>query len=416
MANKSEQVKEVTDFSKLRQDFPMLKKRVHGQRLVYLDSAATAQKPQVMIDAVTSYYQENYGTVHRAIYELAVTSTQQYNEARSKAQRLLNAGSDEEIIFTRGTTESINLVAYSFGKAFIKPGDEVLITELEHHGNIVSWQLMCEDRGATIRVVPVLDNGDLDMDAYRKLLNEKTRIVAVGHIANSIGTINPIKEIIKVAHDAGTHVLVDGAQAAPHQPVDVQDLDCDFYVFSGHKLYGPTGVGVLYGRKSLLDDMPPYQGGGDMIESVGFDRTSYNTLPLKFEAGTPMIAQVLGLGAAIDYVTDIGLEACHEHEKALLDAAIEGLEQIDGLRIIGNPKERAAIISFVLEGVHPFDLGTLLDLKGIAVRTGHHCAQPTMKRFCLEATTRASFAIYNDMEDVNCLVRGVEDVAKQLST
>jgi len=399
---------------KARDDFPMLKKTMHGKPLVYLDTAATAQKPQVVIDAINDFYEKRYGTVHRAVYELAVHSTHEYQEVRKKIAAFLHATKTEEIIFTRGTTESINLVAYSFGKAFIKLGDEVIISEIEHHSNIVPWQMMCEDRGAKLRIIPVNDNGVLKIEEYAKLLNSKTKLVSIGHISNSIGTQNPVKEMIAMAHKVGAKVLVDGAQAAPHLAVDVQDLDADFYVFSGHKLYGPTGIGILYGKESLLDAIPPYQGGGDMIESVSFDKTSYNVLPLKFEAGTPMIAEVIGLGAAIDYVNQLGLENIHAWEHELLVYATEQLKTIPEVHIIGTAPKKGAIISFKVDGVHPLDIGTMLDLRGIAMRTGHHCAQPTMKRFGVEATARASFGLYNNTEDVDRFIAALKQVIKLL--
>lgn len=402
------------DFDRLRDDFPMLKKSMHGKPLIYLDSGATAQKPQAVIDAITNFYTHDYGTVHRAVYELALNATLQYQEARQKIATLLNAEKVEEIIFTRGTTESINMIAYSFGKAFINEGDEILITEMEHHSNIVPWQILCEDRKAILKVVPMNEKGELDMEAYAKLLSNKTKLVAVAHIANSLGTINPIKEIIALAHKVGAKVLIDGAQAAPHMVVDVQDLDADFYVFSGHKFYGPTGIGILYGKASLLDAMPPYQGGGDMIEKVAFDKTTYNVLPMKFEAGTPMIAEVIGLGAAVDYVQKIGLQNIHDYEHGLLLHATEAISSVDGLRIIGTARDKAAIISFDVKGVHPLDIGTMLDLRGVAIRTGHHCAQPVMRHFNVPSTARASFAFYNTKEEVDRFVEALKEVTRML--
>lgn len=395
---------------KIRQDFPMLSKTMHGKPLIYFDSSATAHKPQCVIDAIQNFYQNHYSTVHRTVYEHAVLTTQRYQETRQKVQRLLNAQKVEEIIFTRGTTDAINMVAYSFGKAFIKPGDEIILTEIEHHANIVPWQIMCEDRGAILKIVPVDDNGDLKLEEFTKLLSPKTKLVAVTHVSNSLGTINPIKKIVKIAHDAGAKVLVDGAQAVPHMKVDVQDLDADFYVFSGHKLYGPTGIGVLYGKEDLLNAMPPYQGGGDMIDKVYFDKTSYNVLPLKFEAGTPLIAEVMGLGSAIDYINNIGLEEINLHEQQLLKYATAKMQAIKGLRIIGHPKEKAAIISFVVDGVHPLDIGTMLDLKGVAIRTGHHCSQPAMRRFCVPAMARASLALYNTKEEIDQFTTYLQEV------
>lgn len=391
-------------FKKVREDFPMLRKRMHGKPLVYLDSAATAQKPQAVIDAISRYYQEDYGTVHRAVYELSIRATKEYQQTREKIKSLLNAAKAEEIIFTRGATESINLIAYAFGKAFIKPGDEILITEMEHHSNIVPWQLLCEDRGAVLKVVPINDLGELILEEYEKLLTDKTRLVSLCHISNALGTVNPLKTIIAKAHRRGAKVLVDGAQSAPHMPIDVQDLDADFYVFSGHKFFGPTGIGVLYGKESLLNEMPPYQGGGDMIDSVSFDKTTYQVLPLKFEAGTPMIAEVIGLGAAVDYVQAIGFDAIQSWEHNLLQSATEQLREISGLRILGQSSQKGALITFVVEGVHPLDIGTMLDLQGIAVRTGHHCAQPVMRRFGVKSAVRASFAFYNTLAEVNAFV------------
>ena len=404
----------MTDFAKYRDDFPMLKKKMHGHPLIYFDSAATAQKPQVVIDTISDFYRNNYGTVHRAVYELAQNSTREYQAVRERIRTFLNAKKFEEIIYTRGTTESINMVAYSFGKAYIRPGDEVILSRLEHHSNIVPWQIMCEDRGASIKVIPCNEKGELDLNVFKTLLNEKTKMVAVGHVANSLGTINPIEEITRMAHAAGAKVLVDGAQAAPHLPIDVQKLDVDFYAFSGHKTFGPTGIGILYGKESLLESMPPYQGGGDMIKTVTFEKTTYNTLPVKFEAGTPMIAEVLGLGAAIDYITAIGMQEIKQWEEKLLHHATEQLEKIEGLRIIGKAKNKGAIISFVVEGAHPLDLGTLLDVKGIAVRTGHHCAQPVMDRFCLSGTTRASFAFYNTIDEIDRFIEVLKEVINQL--
>ncbi|MGK5594401.1 MAG: cysteine desulfurase [Parachlamydiaceae bacterium] len=401
---------------KLRQDFPMLQKTMHGKPLIYLDSAATAQKPLPVISAIDRFYREHYGTVHRAVYELSLYATEAYLAVRSKAQSFLNARKKEEVIFTRGTTESINLIAYSFGKAFIREGDEVLITEMEHHSNIVPWQLCCEDREAVLKVVPITDQGTLDLDALEKMLTDKTKIVAVAHISNSLGTINPIKQIAQLAHAKGAKILVDGAQAAPHLPIDVQDLDVDFYVFSGHKVYGPTGVGVLYGKEELLEQMPPYQGGGDMIDTVFFEKTTYAPLPLKFEAGTPMIAEVIGLGAALDYINKIGVQAIREWEHELIQYATQGVLDIPGFKVIGQAPEKAAILSFVIQGLHPLDIGTLLDLKGIAVRTGHHCAQPVMRHFGVPGTARASFGLYNTKEEIDHFKLALLEVIAQLKS
>ncbi len=402
------------DVHKIRQDFPMLSKTMHGKPLIYFDSSATAQKPQCVIDEIQDFYQNHYSTVHRTVYELAVYATQRYQEIRQKVQKLINAKKVEEIIFTRGTTDSINMAAYSFGKAFIKPGDEVLISEIEHHANIVPWQMMCEDRGSILKVAPVDDRGDLNLNEFRNMLSPKTRLVAITHVSNSLGTVNPIKEIVKIAHQAGAKVLVDGAQAIQHMKVDVQELDADFYAFSGHKFYGPTGIGILYGKEELLNIMPPYQGGGDMIEKVYFDKTSYNALPLKFEAGTPLISEVMGLGAAIDYINEIGIAEIQTYEQELLTYATEKMQSIQGLQIIGQPKEKAAIISFVVNGVHPLDIGTMLDLKGVAIRTGHHCTQPAMRRFCVPAMARASFAFYNTKEEIDQFIIYLKEVIKLL--
>lgn len=399
---------------KIRNDFPMLSKSMRGKPLVYFDSGATAQKPLQVIETLDHFYRDHYGTVHRAIYELAEYSTQAYSAVREKVRAFLNASAVEEIIFTKGTTESINLVASSFGKAFVKAGDEILISTIEHHSNIVPWQILCADRGATLKVIPVDDTGVLDIGEYQKLLTPKTRLVALTHVANSIGTLNPIKEMTAMAHQVGAYVLADGAQAAPHLPLDVRSLDVDFYVFSGHKLYGPTGVGILYGREELLQQMPPYQGGGDMIAHVTFEKTTYNTLPLKFEAGTPMIAEVIGLGAAIDYIESIGREAIFHHETNLLHYATERFVEMPQAKIIGKAPHKGAIISFVVEGAHHLDVGTLLDLKGVAVRTGHHCAQPTMQRYGVPGTVRASFGLYNTQAEIDIFIDAMKDVIKKL--
>ncbi len=399
---------------KCRNDFPMLKQRMHGKPLIYLDSAATAQKPQSVIDAVSGFYTNSYGTVHRAVYELAKHSTEHYQKVREKVRAFLGAAKSAEVIFTRGTTESINLVAYSFGKRFVKAGDEILISAMEHHSNIVPWQILCEDRGAHLKVIPFKDNGELDLEAYAALLSDKTRLVACCHISNAIGTLNPIKQMAALAHRAGAYFLADGAQAAPHLAIDVQDLDVDFYVFSGHKAFGPTGIGVLYGKESVLELMPPYQGGGDMIETVSFEKTTYNVLPLKFEAGTPMIAEVMGLGAAIDYLVRLGMHNIHRHEEELRLYAEEKLKSIEGLQIIGNAAQKGAIVSFLVKGIHPLDLGTFLDLDGVAVRTGHHCAQPLMKRFGITGTARASFALYNTKKEVDRFSLSLETVIRKL--
>lgn len=402
------------DFIKLRQDFPMLSKTMHGKPLAYLDSAATAQKPLAVIEKLRSFYAEHYGTVHRAVYELAVEATEAYNSARVKAQKFLDAVKTDEIIFTRGTTESINLVASSFGKAFVNPGDEILITEMEHHSNIVPWQMLCEDRKAILKVVPFLENGELDMAAYQALLSRKTKLVAVAHVSNVLGTVNPIKDMARMAHAVGAHILVDGAQAAPHLRVSVQELDVDFYVFSGHKLYGPTGIGVLYGKEALLNEMPPYQGGGDMIQEVRFEKTTYNQLPMKFEAGTPIIAEVIALAEAIDYLQAIGMDKIHKRTQELVQYAMGRMSEVPGMKFLGEAREKCGIVSFVIEGAHPLDIGTLLDLKGIAIRTGHLCAQPTMRHFGIGASARISFGIYTTYEEIDRFVDELKVVRGEL--
>lgn len=398
------------NFAKLRDDFPMLKKQMHGHPLVYLDTAATAQKPLCVIDSISDFYKNHYGTVHRAVYQLAVQTTNQYQDIRNKVRAFINAFESGEIIFTRGTTDAINLVAYSFGRAFVKPGDEIIITAMEHHSNIVPWQIMCDERGAVLHVVPIDDRGELKIDYYTQLLTERTRLVAVTHVSNVLGTINPIEQLALYAHEAGAKILVDGAQAIPHMPVDVQNLDVDFYAFSGHKTFGPTGVGVLYGKSELLEQMPPYQGGGDMIKKVTLSKTTYNELPLKFEAGTPSVADVIGLGAAIEYLTSIGMENIESKEQELLEYATTRMKRLPGLQIIGNASHKGAIISFKIDGIHPLDIGTMLDLKGIAIRTGHHCAQPLMEHYAIPAAARASFAFYNTEEEIDYFVESLSEI------
>lgn len=398
------------DVGKVRQDFPILKEKVRGKPLVYLDNAATSQKPKVVIDAMARYYLTENSNIHRGIHFLSEQATRAYEDARLKVKRFLNASDTGEIIFVRGTTEGVNLVAQSYGRTFIKAGDEIIVSAMEHHSNIVPWQMLCEQVGARLRVIPISDNGELLIDEYEKHLNIKTRFVSVAHVSNALGTINPIGQIIEMAHHWGVPVLVDGAQAAPHLTVDVQGLGCDFYAFSGHKLFGPTGVGVLYGKADLLEKMPPYQGGGDMIRSVTFEKTLYNTLPYKFEAGTPHIAGVIGLGSAINYLSRIGLERIADYERGLLAYATDALSAITGIRIIGTAKEKVGVLSFVLNGVHPHDIGTVLDYDGIAIRAGHHCAMPVMQRFGVPATARASFAFYNTKEEVDALVRAIHKV------
>lgn len=409
-------MKATPDFSKIRADFPMLKQKMHGHPLIYLDSAATTQKPQLVIDTLSDFYQNHYGTVHRAIYELAAYSTQAYEAVREKTRRFLNAKKLEEIIFTRGTTGAINTIAFSFGKAFLKAKDVILVSQMEHHSNIVPWQMACEERGAVVKMIPMDANGELELDVYEKLLNENSvKLVALSHVANATGTRNPIKQMISMAHAKGAKVLVDGAQSAPHMAIDLQELDVDFFAFSGHKIYGPTGVGVLYGKEELLEQMPPYQGGGDMISHVDFAKTSYNVLPLKFEAGTPMIAEVIGLGAALDYVKNIGLEPIQRWEEELLEHATRLLKEVKGVRLLGTAAKKGPIICFVVDNIHPLDIGTFLDLRGIALRTGHHCAQPTMHHFGVTAACRASFSFYNTKEEITSFVQALRQVIQILS-
>jgi len=380
---------------------------LYGKPLVYFDNAATTQKPSIVIEAENNYYRHINANVHRGIHTLSQQATEAFEATRSKLRQFINARYEHEIIFVRGTTEAINLVAQSYGRSRFKAGDEIIISAMEHHSNIVPWQILCQQTGAVLRIVPVSDDGELDINAYQALLNPKTKLVAITHVSNTLGSINPVKTIIKHAHALHVPVLLDGAQAIAHIPVDVQDLDCDFYAFSSHKLYGPTGIGVLYGKAELLDDMPPYQGGGDMISSVSFDGTTYNKLPYKFEAGTPNIAGTVGLGAAVDYLTAIGMDAIIKHEQSLLSYATELIANIPELRIIGNAKQKTGIISWVMAGVHPHDIGTFLDRQAIAVRTGHHCTMPLMERFGVPATVRASFALYNTKNEVDKLVSAI---------
>ena len=392
---------------KIREDFPALQVKVHGKPLVYLDNAATTHKPQVVIDTLTRYYTEENSNVHRGVHLLSQIATQAYESGRTRVRQLLNAAHDREIIFTRGTTEGINLVAQSYGRSRLRAGDEVIISALEHHSNIVPWQMICDEKGAILRVIPMNDAGELLLEEYERLLGDRTKLVAVAYVSNALGTITPIREIIELAHRRGVPVLVDGAQATPHMPVDVRALDCDFYALSGHKLYGPTGIGVLYGKADLLEAMPPYQGGGDMISAVSFEKTVYNALPHKFEAGTPHIAGVIGLAAAIEYVERIGLRQIQAYEADLLAYGTELLTAVPGLRIIGTAAEKAGVLSFVLEGIHAHDVGTILDLEGVAVRAGHHCAMPLMKRFGVSATARASLAFYNTRAEIDALVKAI---------
>ena len=403
------------DVDRIREDFPILRQSIRGKRLIYLDNAATSQKPQAVIDAVTHFYAAENANIHRGVHYLSERATVAHDQVREKVARFINARDSREVIFTRGTTDGINLVAQSYGRTFLKPGDEVLITTMEHHSNIVPWQLVCEQTGAVLRAAAINDAGELDLDSFEALLNERTRLVAVVHLSNALGTINPIKKLVSLAHDRGIPVLVDGAQAAPHLQVDVQALDCDFFVFSGHKVFGPTGVGVLYGREALLERMPPYQGGGDMIATVTLQRSTWAPLPAKFEAGTPMIAQVVGLGSALDYVTELGLDRIAAWEQELLSYATERVRAIEGLQIIGTAREKASVLGFVLKGVHPHDIGTILDDRGIAIRAGHHCAQPVMERFGVPATARASFAFYNTLAEVDALADGLLAVKKMFA-
>ncbi len=400
------------DVGRIRADFPILKLKVHGKPLVYVDNAASSQMPQPVIDRLVHYQTTQHANINRAVHYLSETATNEFEQARRKLQRFINAREEREVIFTSGTTDAINLVMHGYGRKFIQAGDEIILTTLEHHANIVPWQMLAEEKGAKIRVVPINDAGELLLDEYQKLFNERTRFVGVMHVSNALGTINPVKQMIAFAHARGVPVLVDGAQAVPHMKVDVQDLDCDFYAFSGHKMCGPTGIGILYGKAAQLERMQPFKGGGDMILSVTFTKTTYNTIPHKFEAGTPPIAAAIGLGAAADYLTAIGMERIAAHEHALLDYATGQINQLSGVRIIGTAKNKAAVLSFAIDGVHPHDIGTLLNQEGIAVRTGHHCAQPVMQRYNVAATSRASFAFYNTMGEVDALIAGIRNVQK----
>jgi len=403
-------VESAFDVQRIRRDFPILTRSIRDQNLVYLDNAATTQKPQRVLDALSSYYATGNANIHRGVYLLSEEATAAYDLARGKVQGLLNARAAHEIIFTRNSTESINLVAQSYGRQNLGPGDEILITHMEHHSNIVPWQLLCEQVGARLCVAPIDDDGTLQLDEFQRLISPRTRLVAVVHLSNSLGTINPVQDIVRMAHARGVPVLIDGSQSVYHMPVDVQALDCDFYVFTGHKLYGPTGIGVLYGRESLLEQMPPYQGGGDMIRSVTFDKTTYAELPHKFEAGTPHIAGAIGLGAAVDYLLSVGFEGIGRHEADLLAYGTNALSEVKGLRLIGTSPNKASILSFVMDGAHPHDIGTIVDADGIAIRTGHHCTQPVMDRFGVPATARASIAMYNTHEEIDALVKALEHV------
>ncbi len=402
--------RKIYDVKNIRNDFPILKKYVHDKPLVYLDNAATTQKPQVVIDKLNEYYSSMNSNIHRGVHALSGVATEAFESSRIKIKSFINALGKNEIIFTRGTTEAINLVAQTYGRANVKEGDEVIISHMEHHSNIVPWQLLCEEKKAKLRVIPINDEGELIFEEFEKMINERTKIVSVVYVSNSLGTINPVKEIIDLAHKYKIPVLLDGAQAVNHLKIDVHQLDCDFFAFSGHKLYGPTGIGALYGKVNLLEAMPPYQGGGDMISKVTFEKTTYNELPHKFEAGTPNIAGAIGLGAAVEYVDKIGIDNIAAHELELLNYATEQISDIPGLRIIGTSKNKTGVISFVLENIHPHDIGTFLDFEGVAIRTGHHCTQPLMQRFNIPATSRASFGLYNTKEEIDVLVSGLKKI------
>jgi cysteine desulfurase/selenocysteine lyase len=403
------------DIDRIREDFPILREKVHGKPLVYLDNAATSQKPQAVIDSLVDYYSHYNANVHRAVHLLSARATEACDQSREKARSFINAASTNEIIFVRGTTEALNLVAQTHGRQNIQPGDEILISGLEHHSNIVPWQMLCIEKQAHLRVVPIDDSGVVPLDRFAKALNERTRIVAIAHVSNALGTINPLAEMIELAHRSNIPVVVDGAQAVPHMRVDVRALDADFYAFSGHKLFGPTGIGVLYGKEKLLEAMPPFQGGGDMIRSVTFEKTEYNILPYKFEAGTPDVAGIVGFGAALDYVNGIGIDAIAAYEHELLEYATQAISPLDGVQIVGTAPHKASVISFVIDSAHPHDVGTILDREGIAVRTGHHCAQPVMDRFQIAATTRASLAFYNTAAEIDALVAGIRKVQEFFS-
>jgi len=402
------------NISQIRKDFPILKREVNGKPLVYFDNGATSQKPQVVIDAITNYYTNENSNIHRGIHTLSQEATDAYEKARTTVQQFINAKHNHEIIFTSGTTGSINLVASSFGKKYIQAGDEIIISTMEHHSNIVPWQMLCEEKGAVLKVIPINDKGELLLEEFKKLLSSKTKMVAITHVSNTLGTINPVKEIIKLAKAVGAFVLIDGAQAVPHTKVDVQALDCDFYAFSGHKMFGPTGVGILYGKESILNELPPYQGGGDMIKTVTFEKTTYNELPHKFEAGTPNIVGGIGLGVAINYMNSIGIDNIEAYEHELLAYATEQIKQIEGVRIIGEAQNKASVLSFLVDGTHPTDIGMIIDKLGIAIRTGHHCTEPLMNRFNIPGTARASFAFYNTKEEIDTFILALERALKML--
>ncbi|MEM8889465.1 MAG: cysteine desulfurase [Bacteroidota bacterium] len=400
------------DIASIRKDFPTLSQKVYGKELVYFDNAATSQKPQVVIDRLNTYYREENSNVHRGVHKLSQVATDAYEEVRKQVQKLINAEKDHEVIYTRGTTEGINLIASSFGRKYIQEGDEIIISAMEHHSNIVPWQMLCQEKGAILKVIPMSEAGELDMEAFQGLLSERTKLVSVVYISNSLGTINPVKEIIEQAHERDIPVLLDAAQVVPHDSLDVQELDCDFLVFSSHKMFGPTGIGIMYGKEKWLEEMPPYMGGGDMIDLVSFDKTTYAGLPHKFEAGTPNIADTIALGAAIDYIQNIGYENIAAYEKELLDYGTQKLSEIEGIRFIGTAKKKASLISFLIGDIHPYDAGTILDRLGIAVRTGHHCTQPIMSFMDIPGTVRASFAFYNTFEEIDRLADGIHQVKK----
>ncbi len=403
------------DIIKIREEFPILDQQVNGKKLVYFDNAATTQKPTRVIDAITDYYRGYNANIHRGIHTLAEKATSAFEATRKAIKTFINAASTEEIIFTYGTTDGINLVANTFGKTFIDKGEEIIISTMEHHSNIVPWQLLCEETGAVLKVIPINDAGEIEMEAYENMLSNKTKLVSVTHVSNSLGTINPIEDIIKKAHDVGAKVLIDGAQASSHITIDMQELDCDFYVFSMHKLFGPTGSGILYGKKELLEAMPPYRGGGEMIKDVTFEKTTYNDLPYKFEAGTPNIADVIAIRKALEFVEECGKENIAAYEHELLEYANNRLLEIEGLKIIGTAKNKVSVISFVIEGIHHFDIGMMMDAKGIAIRTGHHCTQPLMNRFNIEGTARASFSLYNTKEEIDNMVEGLKEIVNRMT-
>ena len=402
------------DIDSIRAQFPVLDQQVNGKPLVYFDNAATNQKPKMVIDAISGYYEGYNANIHRGIHTLAEKATKAFEATRTKLQQFINAAESEEIIFTKGTTESINLVANTYGRKFINEGDEIIISTMEHHSNIVPWQLLCEEKKAILKVIPVNDSGDIIYDEYLKLLSDRTKIVSIVYASNSLGTINPVKDIISEAHKVGAKVMLDGAQSTAHLHIDVQALDCDFYALSAHKMYGPTGVGALYGKRELLEAMPPYQGGGEMIKDVSFEKTTYNDIPYKFEAGTPNIGDVVAFGMAIDFINEIGKDEIARHEHELLSYATQQLKKIDGLQIIGEAKQKVSVVSFIIEGIHPFDIGQMMDARGVAVRTGHHCTQPLMTRYGIEGTVRASFAIYNTKEEIDIMVEGISKIVKMM--